>query len=197
MFIECHLTDVAKSCPWNLMFFSTFFHCFKILQNPLWRNLRFRAFSELSAPFTGAFLWASAIEIATFFLRNIPGRPLRLFRSEENCWFLLAVFVLKSYYFSAVRPSRGCNNGLVVLQRQPRCNAAGALLQPREGLTASPPPLRGFPMKISLFVCDYEWACYEICKYCLPKNLGFWCAHSCDICARGGIKMKSPCSRGA
>ena len=160
------------------MFFSTFFHCFKILQNPLWRNLRFRAFSELSAPFTGAFLWASAIEIATFFLRNIPGRPLRLFRSEENCWFLLAVFVLKSYYFSAVRPSRGCNNGLVVLQRQPRCNPAGALLgdklffvlfnrppgstaggdffQPGYGITASPPPLRGFPMKISLFVCDYE-----------------------------------------
>ena len=64
--------------------------------------------------------------------------------------------VRKSYRFSAVRASLGCDGGLIAVQRGAYGNAAGALLQSRE---ASVGPHPGPPQgeeELTPFVYGYE-----------------------------------------
>ena len=87
---------------------------------------------------------------------RVAGRALRLFRSGDFGWFLLADFVRKSYRPAAVRASWGRDSGLTALQRRPCCNAAGAPLQSREALTESHPDPSQVEGGMMLFVYGYE-----------------------------------------
>ena len=127
-----------------------------LLQNSVRKNFRFSAFFLLRKSRKALTADGRHACFDAFSSRHIPARPLRLVRSEENGGFLLAVFVLKSYRFAAVRPSRGCGGGLVVLQRGPRCNAAEAPLQSREGLTGPHPGPPQGEGELTSFVCNYE-----------------------------------------
>ena len=127
-----------------------------LLQNPLRKNFLFSAFFLLRKSRKALTADGRHACFDVFSPRHIPARPLRLFLSEENVGFLLADFVLKSYRFAAVRPSRGCDGGLVVLQRGPRCNAAGAPRQSREGLTGPHPDPPQGEGGLTPFVCDYK-----------------------------------------
>ena len=126
------------------------------LQNSVHKNFRFSTFSSLQKSRKGLTADGRHAVAGRFLPRRDPAGPLRLFQSEENGGFLLAVFVLKSYRFAAVRPSRGCGGGLVVLQRGPRCNAAEAPLQSREGLTGPHPGPPQGEGELIPFVCIYE-----------------------------------------
>ena len=88
-------------------------------------QLIFSPFSAFSAPFGSP--KTSLPDVATS-----PGGPYGVSRTRISDFF----DVRKRPRFSAVRASRGHNNGLMTLQRGRRCNAVRAPLQPREGLTA-------------------------------------------------------------
>lgn len=62
------------------------------------------------------------------------GRALRGFGNGDFGRFLVADFVRKRCCFFAVRASRGCDKGLIGVQRRPCCNAIRAPLEGREGL---------------------------------------------------------------
>ena len=126
------------------------------LQNSVHKNFRFSTFSSLLKSRKGLTADGRHAVAGRFLLRRDPAGPLRLFQSEENGGFLLAVFVLKSYRFAAVRPSRECGGGLIAVQRGPRCNAAGVPRQSREGLTARRPPPRHKTAGWRPFVYSYE-----------------------------------------
>ena len=64
-------------------------------------------------------------------------RASRLFWSRHFGEFLLADFVLKSYCFRAIRPSRGRDGAALRVQRQPRRIAVRPSLQSRKALTAT------------------------------------------------------------
>ncbi len=126
------------------------------LQNYVHKKLHFSSFS-------GHFYRRKALPATSrhapqtgFRPHRTPIRPLRLFQNSNSRRFLSSVFFLKTYRFSAVRPSRGYSGAAFVMQRRPRCNAVRAPLQPREGLTARPAQLRRFTTEQPWFVYDYE-----------------------------------------
>ena len=130
--------------------------CLLSLQNSVRKNFRFSSFFSFRRGRKGLTAVGRYMVADRFSLRRVPARPLRLFQNEENSVFQLADFVLKRYCFFPVRPSRDCGGGLVVMQRQPRCNAAEAPLHPREGLTGTNPRSSQREEETSLFVSGWE-----------------------------------------
>lgn len=143
--------SVGKPWPVTVSFWRAFM--FLSLQNPVRKNFCFCSFpGRLTA--RKALPTHGLRGVAVTFLSDCnPGRPLRLFWNGEICCFLTSGFVLKSLCSLAVRPFRGCYKAVVRVRRRPRCNAAAALLQPREGLTAGLPHSRrlaaGMPAPVS------------------------------------------------
>ena len=126
------------------------------LQNHIRPDFRFCSFSAPLSPRKGLPAYVRTAENDRFCRRRHPGRLLRRFRSRDFSRFPTLTFSRKSTRFSAVRPSRGRNGGLVVLQRGRRCNAIRALRQPRGALIARPPQPDRLPTDLRLPVYAYE-----------------------------------------
>lgn len=72
---------------------------------------------------------------------HTPLRALRLFKNTKLRGFLTVVLRSKSGFRRAMGPLRHRNNGLLAMQRRPRCNAIRASLQPRGAAFATSPRL--------------------------------------------------------
>ena len=130
MSIECHLTDVAKSCPCRFMFSqrsSIALKFYKIRSGKIFVLERFQSFQ---APFR-VFLGVGGYRNCAVFSSERPREALTAFPERRKLLVSACCFCPEKLLFF-------CRKAFPRLQQRPCCVATVAPLQRRGGLVATP-----------------------------------------------------------